>query len=64
MLFVENLKPLKIYKRPLFLPTIESDKKKKSAIFLLTPNYESSKRLMNSDLLINKLKFPGQLRFR
>lgn len=57
MLFTENLKPLKIYRRPLFLPTVESDKKKKSAVFLLTPNYESSKGLMNSDLLINKLRF-------
>ena len=57
MLFLENLKPLKIYKRPLFLPTVEGDKKKKSAIFLLTPNYESSKQLITSNLLINKLRF-------
>ncbi|MCM1197244.1 MAG: NUDIX domain-containing protein, partial [Roseburia sp.] len=57
MLFLENLKPLKIYKRPMYLPTIEGDKKKKSAIFLLTPNYLSSKALMTSQLLINKLRF-------
>lgn len=57
MLFVENLKPLKIYKKPLYLPTVEGDKKKNSAIFLLTPNYPSSKGIMTSNLLVNKLRF-------
>ena len=57
MLFLENLKPLKIYKKPLYLPTVEGDKKKNSAIFLLTPNYPSSKGIMTSNLLINKLRF-------
>lgn len=57
MILLDNLKPLKIYRRPLFLPTLENDKKKGSAIFLLTPNYESSKNLMTSNLLINKLRF-------
>ena len=57
MILLDNLKPLKIYKRPLFLPTLENDKKKGSAIFLLTPNYESSKELMTSNLTINKLRF-------
>jgi 8-oxo-dGTP pyrophosphatase MutT (NUDIX family) len=57
MLLLENLKPLKVYKRPLFLPTVDGDKKKHSVIYLLTPNYESSKNLMTSDMLINKLRF-------
>lgn len=57
MLLLEDLKPLRVYNRPLFLPTVENDKKKKSAVFLLTPNYESSKALMTSNLLINKLRF-------
>lgn len=57
MIFLEQMKNLKIYKRPMFLPTIENDKKKKSAIMLLTPNYESSKQLMNHPLLVNKLRF-------
>lgn len=57
MLFVENLKPLKIYKKPLYLPTVEGDKKKNSAIFLLTPNYPSSRGIMTSNLLVNKLRF-------
>lgn len=57
MILLDNLKPLKIYKRPLFLPTMEDDKKKKSVIYLLTPNYESSKALMTSPMLINRLRF-------
>lgn len=57
MIFVDQLKNMKIYRRPMFLPTLENDKKKKSAIMLLTPNYLSSERLMNHPLLINKLRF-------
>lgn len=57
MVLLDDVKPLKIYNRPMFLPTVESDKKKKSVVYLLTPNYESSKNLMNSDLLINKNRF-------
>lgn len=57
MIFLEQMKNLKIYKRPMFLPTIENDKKKKSAIMLLTPNYESSKQLMNHPLTVNRLRF-------
>ena len=57
MVLLDDMKPLKVYKRPMFLPTIESDKKKKSVVYLLTPNYESSKNLMTSDMLINKNRF-------
>lgn len=57
MIFVDQMKNLKIYHKPLYLPTIENDKKKRSAVMLLTPNYESSKRLMNHPLLINRLRF-------
>lgn len=57
MIFIDQMKNLKIYKRPMFLPTVENDKKKKSAVLMLTPNYESSKQLMQSDLLINRLRF-------
>ena len=57
MILIEKMKSMKIYKTPTFLPTIKESKKKKSAIFLLTPNYESSKRLMNFDLFINSKRF-------
>ena len=57
MIFVDKMKNLKIYKKPFFLPTLLKDKKKKSVILLLTPNYISSKNLMNSPLTINKLRY-------
>ena len=57
MIFIDKMKNLKIYKTKTFLPTIEGDKKRKSAILLMTPNYDSSKRLMNSDLFINNRRY-------
>ena len=57
MILLEQMKNMKIYKRPLFLPTVENDKKHRAAIMLLTPNYNSSKQLMNHPLLINKLRY-------
>lgn len=57
MIFIDKMKTLKIYKRPMYLPTVEGDKKKGSAVLLLTPEYLSSRRLIQSDLLINKLRF-------
>ena len=57
MIFVDQMKNLKIYKKPMLLPTLEADKKKHSAIFLLTPNYESSKKLMNHPMIINRKRF-------
>ena len=57
MIIVDEMKNLKLYRKPMFLPTLDSDKKKKSAIFLLSPNYTSSKNLMMNPLLINKKRF-------
>ena len=57
MIFIDKMKNLKIYKTPLFLPTMENDKKRNSAIFLMTPNYESSKRVINNPLFINRLRY-------
>ena len=57
MLFISKMKNLKIYKTSLFLPTLKQDKKKNSAIFLLTPNYESSKKLITSPLFINRGRY-------
>ena len=57
MIFIDKMKNLKIYKTPMFLPTLEKDKKKKSSIFLMTPNYDSSKKLIDNPLFINKLRF-------
>jgi len=58
MIFLNRARDMKIYRKPFFLPTAnERDKKKKSAIILLTPNYESSLSLMQSNLTINKLRY-------
>lgn len=57
MIFIDQMKNLKIYKTPMFLPTLEKDKKRKSLIFLMTPNYNSSKKLLDFPLFVNKLRF-------
>ena len=57
MIFIDEIKNLKIYKTPVFLPTLEHDKKKGSAILLLSPNYESSKKILNYPLFINRGRF-------
>ena len=57
MIFLDKTKNLRIYKTQAYLPTLEDDKKKFSTIMLLTPNFESSKRLMTSNLFVNKLRY-------
>lgn len=57
MIFTDKMKNMKIYKIPTFLPTMDGNKKKNSAITLLTPNYESSKKLLNHPLFVNKLRY-------
>jgi len=54
MIFLDELDNLKLYKKQLFLPINEKNKRKGSAVFLLTPNYESSKKLMNNDSLVTR----------
>ncbi len=57
MIFVDKMQNLKIYKTNTFLPTIEGDKKKYSALLLLTPTYQSTLKMMNYHMFINKLRF-------
>lgn len=61
MLFIKDMKNLKLYRREFFLPTKETDKpankKTGSAIFLLTPNKTSSRKLMTHKLAVNRLRF-------
>lgn len=55
MLYFDDLKYMKLYKkRGVYLPINYKDKKHGSAILLLTPNYEISKQLMNNNFCINK----------
>ena len=57
MIFLDKTKNLRIYKTQAYLPTVEDDKKKFSTIMLLTPTFESSKRIMESNLFVNKLRY-------
>ena len=57
MIFIDKMRDFKIYKKPFYLPTVEKEKKKRSAVLLLTPNYTSSVNLINSPLTVNRLRF-------
>lgn len=57
MIFLDELEYMKLYKKPFHLPINEKNKKKNSAIFLLTPSIEKSIELLNNPLLINKKYF-------
>ena len=54
MIYIDELKNLRIYKRPFLLPIDIKNKRKGNSVMLLTPNIESSIRIMNHNLLINK----------
>jgi hypothetical protein len=57
MILIDKMKDLKIYRTATFLPTKIDNKKKKCAVLLFTPNYESSKKLMTHPLFVNKLRY-------
>jgi len=52
-IYIDELNPLVLYKRKFFIPVNDHNRRKGSAIFLLTPNIESSTKLMNAPLMIN-----------
>lgn len=57
MIFIDEIKPMFLYKRPFHLPIDEKDKRKHSAVFLLTPNFLSSVNVLKNPLIINKNYF-------
>lgn len=57
MIFIDEMKNMKIYKRQFFLPYNDADKKHGSLVYLLTPNYTSSKSLMTHPLAVNRKYF-------
>lgn len=57
MIFIEKMKNLRLYKTESFLPTLKTDKKKGSAIVMLTPHFESSKKVMNNKMFVNSNRF-------
>lgn len=56
MVFLDDLKDLVLYKKPFILPVEEKNIRSGSAVFLVTPNYESTKNVLSRPYLINKMK--------
>jgi hypothetical protein len=56
-IYLDDIKPLRLTKTEFFLPINEEDKRKNSAIFLLTPNLESSINTMKHPLALNRRLF-------
>ena len=54
MIFVDELKNMTLYKKPFFLPINEDNKRKGAATFLLTPDYNSSNKVMNLPYIIKR----------
>ena len=42
MIYIDEVKNLRLYSKEFLLPRNGKDKKKNNAVFLLTPNFESS----------------------
>lgn len=56
-IYIEELENMTLYRKPFFAPIVEEDKRRGSAIFLLTPNLESSKKMMQYPNMINNRFF-------
>lgn len=54
MIYLDDLKYMKLYKKPFLLPINKNDKRHGSTILLLTPNYNVSNKLMSHPLALNK----------
>ena len=57
MIFINEMVDMKIYNKPFFAPINTSDKKKNSLTYLLSPNLESSKKMMTMPNMINRLYY-------
>jgi hypothetical protein len=56
-IYLDDIKPLRLNKTQFFLPINEENKKNNSAIFLMTPNIESSINMMKNPLTLNRRLF-------
>lgn len=56
-LLVDDLKDNKLYRKKIFLPSDPKNKRKHSAIFLMTPNYASSVKAMNNPFFLNNGRY-------
>ena len=57
MYTIDDLKPLRVYNKRLHLPLSENSRREGSAIFLLTPNINSSIDMINNRIFINQNYF-------
>ena len=56
MIYLDDLKYMKLYKKKFLIPINKDDKKHGSAILLLSPSYEISNKLMNNPFILNQPK--------
>lgn len=54
MIYLDDLKYMKLYKKQFLIPINKKDKRHGSAILLLSPSYEASNKLMNSKFILNQ----------
>ena len=54
MFFLDELNNLKVYRKKFLLPINDKDKRHNSLAFLMTPNYESSLKMMKHPLFENR----------
>ena len=54
MFFIDELKDFKLYKKRFLYPINDSNKKLGSAVILLSPNLDSSIRIINHELNVKK----------
>lgn len=54
---IDKVKPLRLLKTQFYTPFIKENKRHGSAIFLITPNLDSSIKVLNSKLMINMRLF-------
>ena len=52
-IYIDEMKELQLYNRQFFVPIQKENKHKGSCVFLLTPNYNTSKLLMINPNMIN-----------
>lgn len=54
MVYLYDIKDMKLYRKQFYAPINRKNKKTGSAILLLSPNYEASKSLINNRFMINR----------
>ena len=57
MIFINEMEDMKIYNKPFFAPINMDNRKKEALAYLLTPNIESSKKIMLNPMMINRLYY-------